>query len=29
MVILKESIVGIEIEKTGELGDSPHQEKEE
>ena len=29
MVILEETIVGIEKEKTGDLGDSPHQEKEE
>ena len=29
VVILEETIVGIEIEKTGDLGDSPDQEKEE
>ena len=29
VVILEETIVGIEIEKTGNLGDSPDQEKEE
>ena len=29
VVILVETIVGIEIEKTGDLGDSPDQEKEE
>ena len=29
VVILVETIVGIEIEKTGDLGDSPNQEKEE
>ena len=29
VVILKETIVGIEIEKIGNLGDSPYQEKEE
>ena len=28
-VILEETIVGIEIEKTGDLRDSPDQEKEE
>ena len=28
-VILEETIVGIEIEKTGDIGDSPDQEKEE
>ena len=29
VAILEETIVGIEIEKTGDLGDSPDQEKEE
>ena len=29
VVILEETIVRIEIEKTGDLGDSPDQEKEE
>ena len=29
VVILEETIVGIEIERTGDLGDSPNQEKEE
>ena len=29
VVILVETIVGIEIEKIGDLGDSPDQEKEE
>ena len=29
VVILVETIVGIEIEKTEDLGDSPDQEKEE
>ena len=29
VVILEEAIVGIEIEKTGDLGDSHDQEKEE
>ena len=29
VVILEETIVGIEIVKTGDLGDSPDQEKEE
>ena len=29
VVILEETIVGIEIEKTGDIGDSPDQEKEE
>ena len=29
VVILEETIVWIEIEKTGDLGDSPDQEKEE
>ena len=29
VVILVETIVGIEIEMTGDLGDSPDQEKEE
>ena len=29
VVILEETIVGIEIEKTGDLGDSQDQEKQE
>ena len=29
VVILEETIVGMEIEKIGDLGDSPDQEKEE
>ena len=29
VVILEETIVGLEIGKTGDLGDSPGQEKEE
>ena len=29
VVILEETIVGIEIEKTGDLGDRPDEEKEE
>ena len=29
VVILEETVIGIEIEKTGDLGDIPDQEKEE
>ena len=29
VIILEETVIGIEIEKAGDLGDSPDQEKEE